>query len=107
LELSGNFDASQASRLRIEDIQHAAGTRHILINLKQLSFCDSSGIAFFLKLQRAQSLKRLNMVLCNAGPTVQQMLRVTRLERVIPCSGSLWEGRKFLSGDHEQMRSVV
>jgi N-acetylglucosaminyldiphosphoundecaprenol N-acetyl-beta-D-mannosaminyltransferase len=95
LELSGTFDASQTDSLDINKIQNGAGPRDIVVHLKQLSFCDSSGIAFFLKLQRAQALQGRRVVLCNAGPVVQQMLHVTRLERIITCAETLAEAYKL------------
>jgi len=107
LELSGIFDAAQAGALQLDEIQHAAGERNIVVNLKELSFCDSSGIAFLLKLQRSQTMRGRRLVLCNAGPVVQQMLKVTRLERVIACAASLAEAHALLSGGHEQMRGAV
>lgn len=93
--VSGALDAFQAGSLGLEDILAAAGPRHMLVNLQRLSFCDSSGIALFLKLHRAQSARGLGFVLCNAGPTVQQMLRITKLSLLIPCADSLASAREL------------
>lgn len=93
VSFSGNFDAFEAGRVRPEEIVGAVGPHHAILNLAGVGFCDSSGISFFLKVHRALSREGRLCIMCNAGATVQQMLRMTRLDRLIACAGSLEEAR--------------
>ena len=93
VRLCGALDAFQSGSVCLDDIMAAVGARHIIINLEQLSFCDSSGIALFLKMHRMSVRKSRNFVLCKAGRTVNQMLHITKLDRLLACAGSLEDAR--------------
>ena len=92
---SGNLDAYQAGRVCLEDIIQAAGSRHTIVNLEELAFCDSSGIALFLKLHRALASAGSVCILCSPTRTVQQMLRITKLDRLIICVDTLAAAREI------------
>ena len=95
VKFSGNLDAYQAGRVCLEDIIQAAGSRHTIVNLAGLDFCDSSGIALFLKLHRALASAGSVCILCSPTRTVQQMLRITKLDRLIICVDTLAAAREI------------
>jgi N-acetylglucosaminyldiphosphoundecaprenol N-acetyl-beta-D-mannosaminyltransferase len=104
--LYGTLDAFQASSICLDGIMQAVGPRHILLNLEGLSFCDSSGIALFLKMHRMQAGQGRGFVLYSAGRTVQQMLRMTKLDRLIACAGSLESARRLVLHNNSQTAMV-
>lgn len=59
-----------------------AGPRHVLLNLVDVDFVDSTGLAAILSL-----VKRVpppgSVVLCGCRPPIVELLRLTRLDRVL------------------------
>ncbi len=104
---SGVLDASQEGCADPGKLLVAAGPRHLIIDLERLSFCDSSGVALFLKLHRAQSGQGRALVLCGAATTVLQMLRITRLDRLIAHAADLPAARECCLKSGEGLRETA
>lgn len=87
LVLSGELDLSTASTLRtcVEDL--ADGVRAVTMDLADLAFIDSTGIALLLSFQRSfdNDLRRLT-VRCPQGP-VRRVLRVSGVEERLAIVG--------------------
>jgi N-acetylglucosaminyldiphosphoundecaprenol N-acetyl-beta-D-mannosaminyltransferase len=96
VSFAGTLDSFQAGTVTAGDILHAARGRDIIMNLAGLTFCDSTGIALFLKVYRACSQENRGCVICSAGRTVQQMLRMTKLDRLLPVAESVEDAREQL-----------
>jgi anti-anti-sigma factor len=59
-----------------------AGTKHILVNLSQVSFMDSSGIGMIIRCHSAVTQRGAKLRLVGANATVRQSFKVTRLDNV-------------------------
>ena len=89
LELSGSFDAYNASHARqwFEDVT-SDGTKNIVVNLNRVSFLDSTALSTLV-----QGLKRSRTVqgdvrLCGLQQPVRMIFELTQLDRVFeiyPC----------------------
>jgi len=85
LRLSGELDHHTAEELR----KKAAGTierhqiRHIVLNLEQLSFMDSSGLGVILG--RYKQIKQVHgeMVVCAISPAVQRLFDMSGMFKII------------------------
>jgi N-acetylglucosaminyldiphosphoundecaprenol N-acetyl-beta-D-mannosaminyltransferase len=82
LNLAGILDAGQMAGLDIAAVETVVGNRNCILNLKDLSFVDSSGIVFFLKIQKYTSGRGRTSLLCAVQDNVLQMFRITKLNRL-------------------------
>jgi N-acetylglucosaminyldiphosphoundecaprenol N-acetyl-beta-D-mannosaminyltransferase len=94
LKLSGRLDADQMSAVDMEGVIAAIGDRGCVLDCDGLDFVDSSGIVFFLKIQKALSLKDRACVLCNIHPTVFQMFRIAKLNHLFNITSDIEKARK-------------
>lgn len=83
LELAGSLDISNAHRIRQEMIDVISGeSAQIVVNLRDLYFIDSSGLAaLVLGLKRARE-QQGNLCLCSLQPPVRMILEMTRFDKV-------------------------
>jgi anti-sigma B factor antagonist len=74
----------------------AAGPRHVVLNLADVDFIDSTGLAAILSL-----VKRLtpagSVALCGCRPAIADLLRLTRLDRVV----------RVFPGEHEALAALA
>lgn len=82
LRLSGVLDAAQMANLDIDRILEEIGDRNCIINLTDLSFIDSSGLIFFLKIKRHVSNRNRACILFAPKENVLQMFRITKIDRL-------------------------
>ncbi|HET8546699.1 MAG TPA: STAS domain-containing protein [Bryobacteraceae bacterium] len=62
-----------------------SGSRGAVLNLGGLTDIDSAGLGGFLSLYAEASRRGCRLVLACAGPRVRELLKLTHLERVLPC----------------------
>jgi stage II sporulation protein AA (anti-sigma F factor antagonist) len=85
IRLSGELDHHSAESLR----QQAAETietydiRHIVLNLEQLSFMDSSGLGVILGRYKQIQQKHGEMVVCAISPSVKRLFELSGLFKII------------------------
>ena len=82
LKLYGRLDAAQMAGLDLDGLLADIGPTHGILDLSELNFVDSSGLALFIKLQKHMTRAEKQLVLCNPNDPVKQMLRITRLEKL-------------------------
>jgi N-acetylglucosaminyldiphosphoundecaprenol N-acetyl-beta-D-mannosaminyltransferase len=82
LNLIGRLDAGQMAGLDLAAVETLIGNRNCILNLKDLNFVDSSGIVFFLKIQKYMSGQDKTCLLCSLQDNVLQMFRITKLNRL-------------------------
>lgn len=93
LDLRGEVDLSTAPILK-EALTHATeNSRHLIINMADVTYMDSSGFGTLLAVTRA--LRPLggsvHLVGCNSG--IDRMLQITRLNTLFGIHGSEDEAR--------------
>ncbi len=79
LKLYGRLDAAEMPRIDIELLVKYLEDRDCILNLENLSFVDSSGLVFFLKIQRHLLRNGRTVSLCKLTDNVRQMFNITRL----------------------------
>jgi stage II sporulation protein AA (anti-sigma F factor antagonist) len=58
-------------------------SRTIVLNLQQVDYIDSSGIAWLLSWQRRTRQAGGSLGLCTLSPRVSEVLRISRMEQVL------------------------
>jgi anti-anti-sigma factor len=75
----GRLDADRARRLDLDALAAQLGNRHLLLDLSDLAFIDSTGLGALFRLQRKLQGQGRRLVLCASQPAVRQLLDITRL----------------------------
>ena len=88
LRVCGELDL--ASTATIEPIVHAAidACAAITLDLSALAFCDSSGIAMFLRAQQRATQEGVRLRLCAAQPAVVRVFEITGVQHELPSTRS-------------------
>jgi anti-sigma B factor antagonist len=75
------LDASVAPAFRQEALAAISdGGRRVVVDLKRVEFMDSSGLGALVSILKA--LGGGAMAVCNAGPSVTSLLKLTRMDKV-------------------------
>lgn len=85
VRLSGELDHHQAERLKGEWQQYLrqGNIKHVVINLEELTFMDSSGLGVFLG--RYKEVKQLNgeMVVCGYNAPIKRLFELSGLFKLV------------------------
>jgi len=85
IRLSGELDHHTAEELRqkVNDAIENNSIQHILLNLEQLTFMDSSGLGVILG--RYKQIKHLGgeMIVCAISPSVKRLFDMSGLFKII------------------------
>jgi anti-sigma B factor antagonist len=81
--LTGRIDAAAAPTVR-DRVREAvaAGARHVVIDLADVSFLSSSGLRILLLLARELRRKNCDVRLCAARPHVAEVFRLTGFDQI-------------------------
>ena len=82
INLFGRLDADRMSNIDMDSIKRDIGDRHCFLNLKNLEFVDSSGLIFFLKIQKHLSVHGKVCEISEPTENVHQMLCITKLDNL-------------------------
>lgn len=97
-ELDGEVDFHSSPELR-EKLQSALDTNNkkILVNLKNVSYIDSSGLATFV--EALQKVKRTQgfLVLTDLAPAVRSVFEIAKLDSIFSLAASHEDGLDLLS----------
>ena len=96
LGLCGTLDAAQIKNLDIDAVLSAIGDRDCLLDLKKLDFVDSSGIVFFLKIQKHVQKTAKDCVLFGLQDNVRQMFHITKLDRLFTITADMISAERQL-----------
>jgi len=96
LGLCGTLDAAQIKNLNIDAVLSVIGDRDCLIDLHNLDFVDSSGIVFFLKIQKHVQKTARGCVLFGLQDNVRQMFRITKLDRLFRITADMISAERHL-----------
>ncbi len=80
--LSGELDFFTAEQVepRLHELARA-GHRNLILDLCDLSFCDSAGIDLFIRLERRCRASGTRLLLCDVPPPVVKSMRVLGADR--------------------------
>jgi stage II sporulation protein AA (anti-sigma F factor antagonist) len=85
IRLSGELDHHFADDLREQTIKaiETYDIKHIVLNLAQLSFMDSSGLGVILGRYKQVKQNNGEMVVCAISPSVQRLFEMSGLFKII------------------------
>ncbi len=81
LQLCGEIDLARSSELatHASDFERTT-SRHVVIDLSQVTFCDSQGLTFFVRMHAIARQRDGDVTLVNTPGTLRNLLRITSLE---------------------------
>jgi anti-sigma B factor antagonist len=75
--------------------------RQIVLDFEQVQYLSSQAIGMLLGMQkRLATLKKSGMVLCGVGARLMELLRITRLDKVLSIKPSQKEAVRSISSEH-------
>jgi len=107
LALCGTLDATQINNLDIDAVLSAIGDTDCLLDLKNLDFVDSSGIVFFLKIQKHVQKTARDCVLFGLQDNVRQMFRITKLDRLFMITADINSAERYLEEARGNEKTVA
>lgn len=88
---SGEIDFSRSPALRSEllDVLSNKSPQRLIIDLAQVEYMDSSGVATLVEAMQQQRKQNRKLVLCNLQPKVKSIFEIARLDMVFLIVGSI------------------
>jgi anti-anti-sigma factor len=69
---------------RLDHLVDEQDQRHIVLDFERVQYLSSQAIGMLLGMQKKlASLKNSRLILCGVGPRLMELLRITRLDRVL------------------------
>lgn len=93
---AGEIDISTVTRLRDRLFEMAASGAPLVVDLDQVSFIDSVGLATLVGTANRAAAHGGSLQVACARPKIRQLLRLTGLDRRIPLAQTLDEALKAL-----------
>jgi anti-anti-sigma factor len=93
--------------LDIDAVLSAIGDRDGLLDLENLDFVDSSGILFFLKIQKHVQKAARECVLFGLQDNVRQMFRITKLDRLFSITADMVSAERRLEEAGRNEKTVA
>ena len=81
IDLAGRLDAHQSKHVTQMLANTVAATPRVIVNLKQVHFIDSTGLATLVRGMRQSHEKAGDLVLCDLQQPVRIIFELTKLDR--------------------------
>ena len=94
IELDGDVDLSCSPEARKQILTCLEGKKHLLIDLSNVSYIDSSGVASLVEGYQTAKKKTLNFGLVGVSSAAMNVLQLARLDKVFPIHASVEERLK-------------
>lgn len=90
VRLKGELDhhTADAVKSRMEDAIGKGATHHVIVNMKDLKFMDSSGLGVILGRYKQINGKGGKMILCDVGPSVYRLFEMSGLFKILSVEDS-------------------
>lgn len=85
--LSGELDLSRADDLAKEVIDRCDPAAQLVLDVSELTFCDSAGFRAFVTINNHLSGSGTSLVLYQPNASVRRLLAVTGLDKVLSIRG--------------------
>lgn len=80
---SGILDSTQAAEVRAQVSEAlATGAKTLLIDLKNITFIDSSGLGTLISVLKKVRSQGCEMAVCSASPQVKMLFELTSMDQV-------------------------
>lgn len=86
--LSGEIDLERSPEARRTLLDILARRQSLIVDLHEVSYIDSSGIASLVEAYQKARTANLGFTLAEVGPPVMRVLSLARLDKVFPIRGS-------------------
>jgi anti-sigma B factor antagonist len=83
LRVSGEIDLATAGLLRDSVRGHLTPNAQVVLDVAEVTFCDSTGLGAILGLVRLAREAKGSLTLRSPGPRLDQLLKVTGVEHVV------------------------
>jgi anti-anti-sigma factor len=89
VHLAGRFvTGSDTELLSMKDHLQGIGIVKVMLDLREVPYIDSTGLAFIVELHKAMKNRGGQVVLANGNARVREVLALTRIDEVVPvCDG--------------------
>jgi anti-sigma B factor antagonist len=87
--VAGEVDIATVSRLRESLVELTASGRTLVVDLDQVSFIDSSGLAALVGAAKRAAAHGASLQVVCAGPRTRQLFRLTGLDAQVPLARTL------------------
>jgi len=85
--LAGELDVYTVAHIEAELAHLTRQTeRELLLDLADVTFCDSSGVALFLRMHRRCVAAGVRLRLCRIQRLPARVIRALGVDRAVPCS---------------------
>lgn len=98
VEIKGEFDGTHSPEFRalLDQLMHE-GRRRIVVDLQDVGFLDSSGLAVLVGGFKRVRSEAGNMCFAALQPAVQRIFKLTRLERAVEIQPDIDQAVQFLT----------
>lgn len=91
ISISGELDLSCSPEARKQILACINGDNHVLVEMADVEYIDSSGIAGLVEGLQTARRKQLQFGLVSVSQSAMQVLRIARLDRIFPIYASTSE----------------
>ncbi|MCD6216252.1 STAS domain-containing protein [bacterium] len=88
-------DIGDGPLVEVEDLLKRGVTK-LLVNLEGMYYLNSAGISTFLATHKLANEKKAKLALYNLHPNVEKVIRMTRMETLLPCFDNECEAARYL-----------
>jgi anti-sigma B factor antagonist len=106
IKVGGEIDHLTANAFRDRVISHCGTSRRIILDLQDVTFCDSSGLGALVGIWKAAMARDRRLVVSRPSPLCHRILQRTGLDEHIAISVTLRHAFARLSADHGDPRSA-
>jgi anti-sigma B factor antagonist len=82
VDISGDIDMGTSPGLRKTLLESLKQTPRLVVNLREVRYIDSSGIASLVEVLKEARIKEKRLVLFGLNTTVREVLQLTRLAKI-------------------------
>lgn len=94
VHLNGRLDAAASAEVKATLQQLLAQQPKLIVDLQQVPFIDSSGLAALVSGLRLAREKGGNIALCGVQPQAETVFRLTMLDRIFPIYANCHEAEQ-------------
>ena len=99
IALAGELDADDAPAVRALLLEHTARRRGLVVDVSELAFLDSAGLAALVAAHKAALAGGTGLVLAAPSATVVKVLSITGLQALLTTAPSVSAALALLRGD--------
>lgn len=97
VELEGEIDFSNSIEIKRNIRGELLGKqKNLILDISNVEFMDSSGVGVFISLLKTVNLKKGKMAIVNPNEEVEFVLRMTKVEEIIPIYKSIFQAKQYM-----------